>query len=136
MARLDHILVADNLLTLNYILKSSILLWAGSDNRLISLSISQLLYLGPIPFQFSPLWLESPNFLEMVSLSWAGRIDGSPTTIWESNIRRLKDDIKNWLKDHQSERQNNIKDLEGKLASIQGRMEIILISESNLRKEA
>lgn len=110
--RLDQFLVADNILILNYNLKSSILPWADSDNWPFLLDISLPLDLGPIAFQYSPQWLEFPKFLEMVSHSWLGWIEGNPIKIWESKICILKGGIKLWLKEHKSKRQINIKDME------------------------
>jgi hypothetical protein len=38
----------------------SILPWAGSDHRPISLLLSDPKNFGPIPFRFNPLWLLNP----------------------------------------------------------------------------
>jgi len=82
-ARLDHFLALDSLLILNLYLKLFILSLCGLDHCPISVLISSSLNLGPIPFQFSPLWLESLGFFNLVSLSWSEWVEGCSLSIWE-----------------------------------------------------
>ena len=83
VAKIYRFLVPNNLLTFNICLDSSILPWSGSEHRPIALQLSLPQVLGPIPFRFSPLWLESQEFLDLVALSWGSWVEGSLVTIWE-----------------------------------------------------
>ena len=39
--------------------------------------------LGPIPFRFSPLWIERDSFWEIIAQEWAQYVEGSPSFVWE-----------------------------------------------------
>jgi hypothetical protein len=66
-ARLDHFLIHNSFLSLHDDISYKIIPWSNSDHRLISLIFSKEENLGPIPFQFNPLWMENPNLFPMVS---------------------------------------------------------------------
>ena len=89
-ARLDRFLVHSSFLTLG--------LFANSDHKPISLSLTSGEKLGPIPFRFSPLWVSMEGFYELVSKTWQKAVSGSPFFIWEQKLRRLKAALKNWAK--------------------------------------
>ena len=97
-ARLDRFLVHSSFLTLGLLASSKILPHCTSDHKPILLDLSLAPNLGPIPFRFSPLWIQREDFLQVVSDSWATPIKASPSFIWESKLKRLKTELKNWAK--------------------------------------
>ena len=56
-ARLDRFLIHSSFLTLGLMATSKILPHYTSDHKPISLSLSSAENLGPIPFRFSPIWV-------------------------------------------------------------------------------
>ena len=69
-----------------------------SDHKPILLDLSSEENLGPIPFRFSPLWIQQEGFYHLVSSSWNQKITGNPSFTWEEKLRRLKHELKNWAK--------------------------------------
>ena len=66
LARLDRFLVQSTLLDNNFIISSKILPKTSSDQHAISLLLKNEEDYGPIPFRFSPLWIERDGFLDTV----------------------------------------------------------------------
>ena len=69
-ARLDRFLVHSSLLKGKKIIASNILAKLTSDHKPIVLLIEDEEDLGPIPFQFNPLWKDQESFMSIVSLAW------------------------------------------------------------------
>ena len=66
-----------------FIISSKILPKLYYDHHPISLKFEREEDLGPIPFHFSPIWIERDGFLEIVAQAWDQYIEGSPSFIWE-----------------------------------------------------
>lgn len=64
--RLDRFLVQSTLLMERKLISSDILPKLTSDHKSILLSVEEEEKLGPIPFQFNPLWNGRSGFLETV----------------------------------------------------------------------
>jgi exonuclease III len=62
-SRLDRFLISNDFLLSSFDIESCIIPSALSDHKPISLSFSIPQNLGPIPFHFNPLWLDSPIVL-------------------------------------------------------------------------
>ena len=77
-ARLDRFLIHSSFLTLGLMATSKILPHYTSDHKPISLSLYPEERLGPIPFRFSPIWVNQEGFLDIVSNSWKDPVYGSP----------------------------------------------------------
>lgn len=54
--------------------------------------------LGPIPFQFSPLWANKEGFLDTVNKAWSIHVLGLPSYIWEQKIKATNTALKQWIK--------------------------------------
>ena len=67
LARLDRFFVQSSLLDSNLIISSKILPNTSSDHHPISLLVKEEEDYGPIPFRFSPMWIEREGFLETVN---------------------------------------------------------------------
>jgi exonuclease III len=65
-ARLDRFLVQSSFLTLGLAASSKILPNYTSDHKPILLDLFSEANLGPIPFQFSPIWIHQEGFQEIV----------------------------------------------------------------------
>jgi exonuclease III len=69
-ARLDRFLVQSSLLLLDLNLTSSILPHSVSDHKPILLEISSDKNLRPIPFRFSPAWIQIDGYQNLVTKIW------------------------------------------------------------------
>eukprot|EP00253_Pinus_taeda_P019656 PITA_19656 len=65
-ARLDRFLVQSSIMMNKKIIITKILPKLASDHKPIQLLLEDEEDLGPIPFRFSPLWIEREGFLEMI----------------------------------------------------------------------
>jgi len=54
--------------------------------------------LGPIPFKFSPLWIEKTGFMDTIQSAWDILINGSPSFVWEKKLKATKKALKEWLR--------------------------------------
>lgn len=90
VARLDRFLVYSTFMLLGLTPSSSILPYSVSDHKPIMLDISHDKNLGPIPFRFSPPWLQDESFQDLVTKTWNETVRGSAFFVWEEKLRRLK----------------------------------------------
>eukprot|EP00253_Pinus_taeda_P024961 PITA_24961 len=133
-SRLDRFLVQSSFLTSGLMASSKILPNCTSDHKPISLELSMDGFLGPIPFRFSPLWIQQEGFNEVVAEVWNRKIQGSPFFVWEEKLRALKRRLKEWakaLKTPIAKRKESIENL----AALQSLMENSVITQSLLQKE-
>jgi hypothetical protein len=79
--------------------------------------------LGPIPFKFNPLWLESQDFLPLFSSVWSNWVDGSPFFIWEQKLKRTKKAIKDWIKNSPHNPREEVEKCKKQLEELQEDME-------------
>ena len=77
---------------------SSILPKLTSDHKPILLQFEEEEYLGPIPFRFSPLWIDREGFMNIVSQSWSQPITGPPNFVWEQKSKFTKLALNEWVK--------------------------------------
>eukprot|EP00253_Pinus_taeda_P031381 PITA_31381 len=97
-ACLDRFLVQTSLLMNKKIITTKILPKLSSNHKPIQLCLEDEEDLGPIPFRFSPLWIEREGFFETVKTTWASSITGSPSFIWEQKLKLTKKALKEWIK--------------------------------------
>jgi hypothetical protein len=69
-ARLDRFLVQSSFLLLGLRPLSKIIPFGGSDHKPILLEIKKDGNSGPIPFRFSPLWIQQDGFIEIIQEQW------------------------------------------------------------------
>jgi len=62
-ARLDCFLIHSCLLLLSLNISSQIVPWGISNHCPIAISFDKIENLGPNPFKFNPIWMDSPDFL-------------------------------------------------------------------------
>jgi exonuclease III len=74
-ARLDRFLIHSSILLRPLNISSQIVPWGISDHRPIALSFDKVENMGPIPFKFNPIWLDSPDFLPLISSVWSIWVD-------------------------------------------------------------
>jgi exonuclease III len=101
-ARLDRFLVQSSLLLLGLEAKAEILPHSVSDHKPIRLEIKKDQVRGPIPFRFSPNWINDKGFIDLVTKVWATTVQGSAFYVWEGKIKRLKFALKLWAKSQPS----------------------------------
>ena len=53
----------------------------ASDHHPITLQFEIEDELGPIPFRFSPLWIEHEGFMNTVFQAWSNFVVGSPSFV-------------------------------------------------------
>eukprot|EP00253_Pinus_taeda_P015907 PITA_15907 len=96
-ARLDRFLV-QSLLMNKKIITTRILPKLSSDHKPIQLCLEDEEDSGPIPFRFSPQWIEREGFMDTVKASWNTPISGSTSFVWEQKLKRTKLALKAWIK--------------------------------------
>eukprot|EP00253_Pinus_taeda_P004292 PITA_04292 len=96
-ARLDRFLV-QSLLMNKKIITTRILPKLSSDHKPIQLCLEDEEDSGPIPFRFSPQWIEREGFMDTVKASWNTPISGSASFVWEQKLKRTKIALKAWIK--------------------------------------
>jgi exonuclease III len=97
-ARLDRFLVQSSFMLLGLTPSSSILPHSVSNHKPIMLEVSHDRNLRPIPFRFSPAWLQYEGFQDLVTKIWNETVRGSAFFIWEEKLWRLKVALKSWAK--------------------------------------
>jgi len=132
-ARLDRFLVSSSYLSLGLLASSKILPNSISDHKPILLDLSPDQDLGPIPFRFSPTWIQHDDFLQIVTSSWNAPIKGTPSYVWEKKLKRLKAALKAWAKNISSPISKRIS-AQSELEIHQLQMETIPI-DNQLQKE-
>jgi hypothetical protein len=105
-----------------------------SDHKPIKLTLSAQRNLGPIPFRFSPLWINQKDFLNKVEEIWKTSVMGSPFFVWEEKLRRVKTALKCWAKIIPSPAEER-KKTQAALQSHQDYMEEAEISSDTLKRE-
>ncbi|WP_151816483.1 hypothetical protein, partial [Acinetobacter seifertii] len=94
-----------------------------SNHKPIQLLLEDEEDLGPIPFRFSPLWIEKVGFMETVKATWAKPFSGSSSYIWEQKLKATKHALKEWIKNPNPTPTNQIKEAVQMLHSLQTEME-------------
>ena len=69
-ARLDRFLINSSLIDVQSLVSTKILPKLSSDHHPISLLFKREDDLGPIPFRFSPLWIDRVGLIDVVSQVW------------------------------------------------------------------
>lgn len=99
MERLDKFLVNISLLSNFSVGYANVLSTSASDHYPITLTLETHCPLGPIPFKFSPLWNQIPTAREIVKETWSQHVEGSPSFILETKLKRTKKALKDWAKE-------------------------------------
>eukprot|EP00253_Pinus_taeda_P004055 PITA_04055 len=134
-ARLDRFLIQISFLLLGLEARVHILPCSTSDHKPIKLELVFQLDLGPIPFRFSPLQTNESNFMHLVKDIWRQPVKGSPFSVWEEKLRRVKRDLQSWVKTLPNPA-NERKILQHSLESHHLQSETIDITKEFLDKEA
>ena len=96
--RLDRFLLHSMLMDGKTIISLKIIPKLTSDHHPISLQFEKEEELGPIPFKFSPLWIERSRFMDIVSQAWSNYVLGSPNFFFEQKLKNTKLVLKQWVK--------------------------------------
>eukprot|EP00253_Pinus_taeda_P020085 PITA_20085 len=97
-ACLDRFLLQSTFLSENKIISTKIMPKLTSDHKPILLLFEEEEKLGPIPFQFSPLWIDREGFMDTVSKAWSIPVLGSTNYVWEQKLKATKTALKEWIK--------------------------------------
>jgi hypothetical protein len=100
VARLDRFLVQSSFLLLGLTPSSSILPHSVSDHKPILLEILHDKNLRPIPFRFSPVYLQYEGFQDLVTKTCNETARSLSFFVWEEKLRRLNVALKSWAKTH------------------------------------
>jgi len=133
-ARLDRFLVQGALMT-KKIITTKILPKLTSDHKPVQLSLEDEEELGPIPFRFSPLWLEREGFFDTVKAAWSEPFSGSPSYVWEQKLKATKHALKEWIKKPAPNPASNRKEMVHTLEELQTDMENRDVTPALLDKE-
>ena len=86
--RLDFFLVHSSILLHPLNILSQIVPWGIAYHRPIALSFDKVENMGPIPFKFNPIWLDSPDLLPLISSVWSIWVDTTLMYIWEQKLKK------------------------------------------------
>jgi ribonuclease HI/exonuclease III len=134
-ARLDRFLVQGSLIMGKKIIKNKILPKLTSDHKPIQLLIEEEEDLGPLPFRFSPLWIEREGFYETVKEAWAKAFTGSSSYVWEQKLKATKQALKEWIKTPAPTPINTRKEAVSNLEALQAEIENKEITAELLEQE-
>ena len=132
-AQLDRFLVSTHLL--NSQPKVKLLCTAVSDHKPICLFFPPEENLGPLPFQFNRLWLESEEARDIIANSWRCFIPGTPAFSWEQKLKRVKVALKAWVKTQYQEPAKKKELILTEMERLQSEMEVSTITKEHLIKE-
>ena len=132
-ARMDRLLVSTHLL--NPLPEVKILCSAVSDHKPICLFFPPMENLGPLPFRFNRIWLESDEVWAIISNTWHYFIPGSPAFSWEQKLKRVKEALKLWAKTQFHEPMEQNKNIVKEMEQLQEEMEVSVITKEHLLKE-
>ena len=96
--------------------------------------------LGPLPFRFNHLWLESEGVWDIISKAWNYFIPDFPAFIWEQNLKRVKTALKQWATQHYEDPSLKKTEIVKEMETLQENMEKfevtkeLLLSEIKLEK--
>eukprot|EP00253_Pinus_taeda_P019238 PITA_19238 len=134
-ARLDRFMVQGSIMMKKKIIITKILAKLASDHKPIQLILEDEKDLGPIPFRFSPLWIEKEGFEETVKAAWGKPVWGSPSYVWEQKLKATKLALKNWAKKPVHTPTEQRKEAVQALQNLQTEMENIDINADLMEKE-
>ena len=97
-ARLDRFLVSITFLLRDVNSASFALPSVVSYHKPISLVLASSVNIGSIPFGFNASWLQEEKTMTIIRDAWRADISGSPSFVWESKMRRVRRDLKAWVK--------------------------------------
>lgn len=123
MERLDRFLISIDFLSTFSTGYSNILNVSASDHYPVTLNLQLHCPLGPIPFKYSANWNRSPAAREVVYAAWTQHVEGSPTHIWETKLKKARQYLKNWAKSNYQEPEEHKKKIKQELEEVQQRIE-------------
>ena len=91
--------------------------------------------MGPLPFRFNKIWLESDEVWDIISNAWRCFIPGSLAFSWEQKLKRVKEALKSWEKTHLQEPMEQKKNIVKEMEQLQREMEVNMITKEHLLKE-
>eukprot|EP00253_Pinus_taeda_P011717 PITA_11717 len=123
MECLDRFLVNISFLTIFSVGYTNILSTSASDHYPISLILEMHRPLGLIPFKFSHLWTRISTVRAIVEAVWRQHVEGSPSFIWETKIKNVKRELKDWARDSYQEPEETKKKVKKDLEDVQTKIE-------------
>lgn len=134
-AHLDRFLVQGALMMNKKIIITKILPKLTSDHKPTQLILEDEEDLGPIPFRFSPLWIERDGFIDILKIAWAKSVTGSSSYVWEQKVKATKQALKEWIKKPAPNPTSQRKEIVQSLEALQVKMESRDITLMLLDKE-
>eukprot|EP00253_Pinus_taeda_P010445 PITA_10445 len=132
MERLDHFLINITYLSSFATGQSNILNNSASDHYPITLTLLRHCQLDPLPFKYCSLWNQIPEARNAVWQAWTQHVEGSPTFIWETKMKRTRQALKNWAKTKFQEPELRKKHIKKDLEELQQKIEAFgLTNEGN-----
>lgn len=119
MERLDHFIVVVLLISLHSTATSTIIDCIASDHQPITLDLGSHPNLGPLPFRFNTLWIDSLEARNILEHTWRQHVKGSPMHIWETKVKNVHNALKIWVKNSYKELEHSKQELKRKLSEIQ-----------------
>lgn len=98
MERLDRVLVNISLLSTFAAAYTNVLNSSTSDHFPVMLTLEPNANLGPIPFRYNHLWRNNAVVMDIIEETWKQHIEGSPSFIWETKLKKTRKALKDWAK--------------------------------------
>lgn len=135
MERLDRFLISVAYMSTFSTGHSNILNVSASDHYPITLTLHSQCQLGPIPFKYCSIWNRSSAAKDVVQQAWVQHVEGSPTFIWETKLKRVRQALKNWAKNNYQELKMNKKKIKQELEEVQQRIEVLGLTQQAKEQE-
>lgn len=135
MERLDRFLINITYLTSFATGQSNILNNSASDHYPITLTLLRHCQLGPLPFKYCSLWNRIPEARNAVWQAWTQHVEGSPTFIWETKMKRTRQALKNWAKTKFQEPELSKKHIKKGLGELQQKIEAFGLTQQDEENE-
>ena len=73
--------------------------------------------------KYIPLWNEYLDEKQLVWAVWTQHVKGSPVYIWETKLKKTKQALKDWAKNHYKEPEKFKKEVKAKLQEVHNNIE-------------
>lgn len=92
--RLDRILIQENIAVVCSAIKTKIIHTTTSDHKPMAIVMGKMENQGPLPFRYSSIWDSNIEIIELIKEAWEPRVSRSPQYIWETKLKKCKNQVK------------------------------------------
>ena len=97
---MDKILIHESIVATYTLVKSKIVHNSASNHKSVVLTLGKFENKGPLPFRYNSIWDSKEDFGKQIKDSWKKSAIGSPRYVWETKLKNLIMDLKNWAREN------------------------------------